>query len=112
MSTSGQGSGGVDSGATEIGAATRQRPAPRHQEQESMMQPQPTACARSQRVADAEPTPAELVALDVFSVANDAFRVAADYGQLLDREEGDEVTYLMLVEAKDLLNKAARRMES
>jgi hypothetical protein len=48
----------------------------------------------------------------VFSVANDAFRVAADYGQLLDREEGDEVTYLMLVEAKDLLNKAARRMES
>lgn len=44
---------GVDCESYEIGAATRQRPAPRHQELRSMMQGKPTALERI--IADNDP---------------------------------------------------------
>ena len=41
-----------------------------------------------------------------WSATADAAKAA---GELLDREEFDEVTWLMLVEARDLISKAMRR---
>lgn len=65
-------------------------------------------CWKCEQLVRTEPVPSTLEQ-DLYAAWSAADAAGRTAGALADAETGDEVTYLMIVEARDLLAKAMRR---